>query len=281
MSEVDIAHLRQWIGREQQLSEMLTEGLVERFDATLGNARAKIAEDAPLAIHWCLTQPTVQPDELGKDGHPARGNFLPPVSLPRRMWAGGELTLLAPLRIDEVVTRSSRIADVTHKTGRSGDLVFVTVEHQIISAGRVAVRERQDIVYRGEQLTPAQPAKESVDPRQPEFRETVKTNTTLLFRYSALTFNGHRIHYDLDYAREQEGYAGLVVHGPLQATLLLHFAARISGNRTPIQFSYRGVAPLICGDDFSVNATRNGKNIDLWTAGSDGATRMTAQAVMA
>lgn len=277
MSKVDIDQLRQWIGREERASEMLTEALVSRFEATLGASLARIKGEAPLAIHWCLTQPAVAADNLGVDGHPARGGFLPPVPLPRRMWAGGQLTFIAPLRIGENITRISRIADVIHKQGRSGELVFVTVEHEIHSGSTLAVRDTQNIVYRAEDTGSAQQPSTAADtPRIADNCETVEATTTLLFRYSALTFNGHRIHYDLDYARHEEGYAGLVVHGPLQATLLLHLASRMNSNRTPQHFSYRGVAPLTHGGQFSLNAAPVEGGLDLWTAGQDGVTRMTA-----
>ena len=283
MKETEAAHLREWIGREERQSEQLTETLHDRFVATLGHSLARIEDEAPLAIHWCLNQPAVAGDQLGSDGHPARGGFLPPVPLPRRMWAGGELSFLAPLRIGDEVTRISRVADVAHKHGRSGELVFVTVEHAIYSGSTPAVRERQDIVYRAEEAMPAvapavraTPAEVRIGDRS----ETVKATTTLLFRYSALTFNGHRIHYDLDYARNEEGYAGLVVHGPLQATLLLHMAARLAGNRAPKRFAYRGVAPLFHGGAFSLNAATNEDTIELWSAGADGATRMSARATL-
>lgn len=277
MSKVDIDQLKQWIGREERASEKLTEALVGRFEATLGASLAHIEGEAPLAIHWCLTQPAVAADSLGVDGHPARGGFLPPVPLPRRMWAGGQLNFVAPLLVGETVTRISRIADVTHKQGRSGELVFVTVEHEIYSGSTLAVRDTQNIVYRGEDTGASQqPVAAAGTARIADKCETVEATTTLLFRYSALTFNGHRIHYDLDYARNEEGYAGLVVHGPLQATLLLHLATRMNGNRPPQHFSYRGVAPLTHGGQFSLNAVPVEGGVDLWTAGQDGMARMTA-----
>ncbi|MGI6854653.1 FAS1-like dehydratase domain-containing protein [Mesorhizobium sp. 1B3] len=273
MNDKEVAHLREWIGREEQACELLTPTLVERFEATLGRQLTRIADEAPVAIHWCLHQPAVAPDGLGRDGHPARGGFLPPVPLPRRMWAGGELSFLAPLRVGDEVTRISRIADVAHKQGRTGELVFVTVEHEVRSGGLLAIRERQDIVYRAMETGASTPVPATAEPHPADHSEQVEATTTLLFRYSALTFNGHRIHYDLDYARDEEGYAGLVVHGPLQATLLLHLALRVKG-ATPARFAYRGVAPLILGRAFSVNAVKTPEGFDLWTAGEDGITRM-------
>lgn len=282
MSEIDIHHLRQWIGREERQEDVITQGLVDRFHATLGGSACRVEGEAPLAIHWCLSPPAVGPDALGPDGHPARGGFLPPVPLPRRMWAGGQIDFLEPLPVGAEVTRVSRIADVVHKAGRSGELVFVTVEHAIQFAGRTALRERQDIVYRpaaGPGDQPAAPAPPTDGPRKGEFRETIEATTTLLFRYSALTFNGHRIHYDVDYARQVEGYPGLVVHGPLQATLMLHLAARTSGGRAPRRFAYRGLSPLFHGAPFTVNATTTGQGLELWCADSAGRPTMTAKAL--
>lgn len=281
MTENEVETLKAWIGREERKSEQLTAALVERFEATMGPSLARIKGEAPLGIHWCMTQPAVAADGLGVDGHPARGGFLPPVPLPRRMWAGGELAFLAPLRVGEEVARISRIANIAHKQGRSGELVFVTVNHDIQCGGTLAIRERQDIVYRAkaepgsaDQTKPATP-----DPRRPDRVETIEATTTLLFRYSALTFNGHRIHYDLDYARHEEGYQGLVVHGPLQATLMLHMATRLL-DRSPARFDYRGIAPLMHGSAFSLNANKGADSIDLWTAASDGAARMQATATV-
>ena len=279
MDENEVETLRAWIGREERKSELLTAALVERFEATMGRSLARIDGEAPLGIHWCMTQPAIAAEGLGADGHPARGGFLPPVALPRRMWAGGELSFVRPLRVGEEVVRISRIADVVHKRGRSGELVFVTVEHEIRCDGALAVRERQDLVYRAAHAAAGAPSEPGApDPRRPDRSETVEATTTLLFRYSALTFNGHRIHYDLDYARDEEGYLGLVVHGPLQATLLLHMAARMMGGTAPARFEYRGVAPLVHGGSFTLNAVEGAGAIELWTAAGDGAPRMTATA---
>ncbi|VVS98650.1 MaoC family dehydratase N-terminal domain-containing protein [Rhizobium sp. EC-SD404] len=273
---VDMDHLRGWIGREEAQVETVTKALIERFEATIGRALHREADAAPLAIHWCLAPPAVAPEGLGPDGHPARGGFLPPVPLPRRMWAGGAMTFLRPLKPGDVVTRRSRIADIVHKTGRSGELVFVTVAHDIIADGEVAVSERQDIVYRP--MDAAKPTPVPDQPRVGAHSISVDATTTLLFRYSALTFNGHRIHYDVDYARSEEGYPGLVVHGPLQATLMLHLAARLSDGRPVATFSYRGVSPLFHGPPFTVNADDTDDGFDLWCADRQGRTTMQAQA---
>lgn len=279
--DIDIDHLREWIGNGESRSDIVTEGLVERFRATLGPTCHRGRDDAaPLAIHWCLAPTAVSEAGTGPDGHPARGGFLPPVPLPRRMWAGGALECLDDIRIGDHVTRNSTIADVALKEGQTGRLVFVTVEHSIETGRGVAVRERQDIVYREPQKQqPAAPSAAPANPyRRPEHSESVEATSLLLFRYSALTFNGHRIHYDKDYARREEGYRGLVVHGPMQATMLLHLGARLADGRQPRSFTYRGLSPLFDGTTFTLNALPSGNGFDLWCADAEGRETMAAKA---
>jgi 3-methylfumaryl-CoA hydratase len=207
--------------------------------------------------------------QLGPDGHPTRGGFLPPVPLPRRMWAGGELEFFDSLRVGDETTRTSRIADVTMKTGSTGVLCFVSVEHLITTPRGGAISERQDIVYRD--ISTAQAAaKPAVAPPSAQHRESHMADPVLLFRYSALTFNGHRIHYDRDYVTKVEGYPGLIFHGPMQAAFLVEFAAKLHGGAAPKKFSYRGVRPLFEGSEFSVNANDTGAGMEMWTANSRG-----------
>jgi len=209
--------------------------------------------------------------ELSQDGHPARGGFLPPVPLPRRMWAGGELEFFEPLRVGDEAKRTSRISDVTMKTGSTGVLCFVSVEHLITTPRGTALRERQDIVYRDiSTAQPAAPAKAPPPPPVAKHRESHLADPVLLFRYSALTFNGHRIHYDRDYVTKVEGYPGLIVHGPLQAALLIELAAKVHGGKAPATFVYRGLQPLFDGGEFSVNASDISTGLDLWTANASG-----------
>ena len=255
--KLDIDHLRQWIGRSTEASDLVTAQLVKGLRATLFHeiGEPKAGDAAPFTVHWCLAQPVFPMAELGPDGHPARGGFLPPVPLPRRMWAGGELEFLDPLRVGDEAKRTSRIADVTMKTGSTGTLCFVSVEHVVSTPRGTVIRERQDIVYR--EMTsaqPAAPAKPAATPPAAKHRESHMADPVLLFRYSALTFNGHRIHYDRDYVTKVEGYPGLIFHGPLQAALLVEFAARHHGAVPPKKFSYRGVQPLFEGSEFSINA---------------------------
>jgi 3-methylfumaryl-CoA hydratase len=278
--KLDLDHLRQWIGRTTQVSDTVTAQLTKGLRATLflEIGEPKLGDAAPITVHWCLGQPVVATSELGPDGHPARGGFLPPVPLPRRMWAGGELEFVDALRVGDEVTRTSRIADVTLKTGSTGTLCFVAVDHLIATSRGTAIRERQDIVYRN--VSPGAPAsaKPSAPPPAAQHRETHMADTVLLFRYSALTFNGHRIHYDRDYVTGVEGYPGLIFHGPMQAALMVEFAAKLRGGRLPRKFSYRGVQPLFEGSEFSVNANMTDAGMELWTANSERQPTMKATA---
>jgi 3-methylfumaryl-CoA hydratase len=276
--KLDIDHLRQWIGRTEEASDIVTAQLVKGLRATLflDIGEPKTGDAAPFTTHWCLAQPVYPMSMLGPDGHPTRGGFLPPVPLPRRMWAGGELQFIEPLRVGDEATRASRIADVTVKNGSTGTLCFVSVEHTINTARGVAIRERQDIVYRdmptgGKNATPA---KTVTAPPTAKHRQTHVSDPVLLFRYSALTFNGHRIHYDRDYVTKVEGYPGLIFHGPMQAALLVEFAAHLRDGAAPKKFNYRGLQPLFEGGEFSVNANEIAEGLDIWVANADGAPTM-------
>jgi 3-methylfumaryl-CoA hydratase len=275
---LDIAALRGWIGRTETSVDTLTPRLAREYAAMLD--RAPDESLAPLAMHWCLAPPAAPAASLGPDGHPARGLFLPPVPLPRRMWAGGALQLHGRLLLGDSVTRTSRIADVTVKEGRTGQLCFVTVEHDIAGPRGLAISERQDIVYRDADpntvpVAGAAPARRRIE-RNAAWRREMRVDPVLLFRYSALTFNGHRIHYDREYAVGVEAYPGLVVHGPLQATWLLEYAAEILG-RPPAQFTFRGVSPLFDFEHFALCARQTQTGLELWTE-ADGAPAMEAAA---
>ena len=271
--KLDLDHLRQWIGRTSEASDIVTAQLVKGLRATLFQeiGEPKASDTAPFTVHWCLAQPVFPMSMLGPDGHPTRGGFLPPVPLQRRMWAGGDLEFLDTLRVGDEAKRVSRIADVIVKTGSSGTLCFVSVEHIVTTSRGTAIRERQDIVYREMGGEKAATTRSNVpSPRLAQHRETHMADPVLLFRYSALTFNGHRIHYDRDYVTKVEGYPGLVFHGPLQAAFIVELAAKLRGGKPPKQFSYRGVQPLFEGSDFSVNANDNSDAMELWTANSQG-----------
>jgi 3-methylfumaryl-CoA hydratase len=276
---LDIDHLRQWIGRSTAASDVVTAQLVKGLRATLFMEIGEPGpgDAAPWTVHWCLAQPVFPMSELGPDGHPTRGGFLPPVPLPRRMWAGGELEFLDALRVGDEATRTSRISDVTMKTGSTGVLCFVSVEHLVTTPRGTAIRERQDIVYRELSTAPA-PAKPAAPPPVAKHRESHMADPVLLFRYSALTFNGHRIHYDRDYVTKVEGYPGLIFHGPMQAAFMVEMAARLHGGAAPRKFSYRGLQPLFEGSEFSINANETAGSLELWTANSEGQPTMKATA---
>lgn len=278
-STLDLSDLRRWIGRGETGRDTISPRLEASFRATLDRApgRPVAGESATPGVHWCLAPPIVQTEALGDDGHPRGGGFLPPVPLPRRMWAGGELTFLDSLQVGDVVTRDSRIEDVAVKNGHSGPLCFVTVRHAWSTARGIALDERQDIVYRsmgGE--TPA--ATGAIAAQSDVFcQRSWVCDAVLLFRYSALTFNGHRIHYDRIYATEIEGYPDLVVHGPLQATALLMLAAEACGS-APRGFAFRGVSPLYATGPFTVKGNRDGDGLRLWACDRTGRTTMQAHA---
>jgi 3-methylfumaryl-CoA hydratase len=278
--KLDLDHLRQWTGRTQEASDIVTAQLVKGLRATLFQevGEPKAGDVAPFTVHWCLAQPVAPMSQLGADGHPERGGFLPPVPLPRRMWAGGELEFVDPLRVGDDTKRTSRISDVSVKAGSSGTLCFVTVEHLITSPRGTAIRERQDIVYR--EMTAGAPAapKAPAPPPVAKHRETHVSDPVLLFRYSALTFNGHRIHYDRDYVTKVEGYPSLIFHGPLQAALIVELAAKLSDGKPPKKFSYRGLQPLFEGGEFSVNAGDNAQGMELWVANAEGQPTMKGMA---
>ena len=283
---VDPAALKSWLGRTRESTDTLTPRLVEAYRATLSPHLAPVAPGAvPPAIHWCLAPEAVAVSRVGPDGHPLTGDFLPPLPLPRRMWAGGRIETVGALELGDHVVRHSKIAAISRKEGRSGTLGFVSIEHEFTTGRGMAIRERQDLVYRepaptpsGE--TPADPtrAAEAAPPTDCDQAWTVAASPVLLFRYSALTFNSHRIHYDLPYATGVEGYTGLVVHGPLQASLLLNLATMLGGS-TPRAFDYRGVAPLIAGGVFFVCARRQDDgNLYCWTQSGPGVKNMEAVA---
>ncbi|MET3906114.1 3-methylfumaryl-CoA hydratase [Bradyrhizobium sp. S3.3.6] len=277
--KLDIDHLRQWIGRSEEATDIVTAQLIRGLRATLFQevGEPKTGDAAPFTVHWCLAQPVFPMSMLGPDGHPTRGGFLPPVPLPRRMWAGGEIAFLQPLRVGDESTRTSRIADVQVKSGSTGTLCFVAVEHSISSPRGVAIRERQDIVYR--EMTGSAPATAKAPPPKAQHREIHVSDPVLLFRYSALTFNGHRIHYDRDYVTRVEGYPGLIFHGPLQAALIIEMAAKLRSGKPPKTFTYRGLQPLFEGSEFSINANETADGMELWIANAEGQPTMKATAV--
>lgn len=278
---VDIETLRQWIGKTESRTDQVTPVPIRALSATLDreNAPARPGDSLPPLWHWLYFLPIHRQSELGADGHPRRGGFLPPVALPRRMWAGSRLQFHRPIRVGETISRTSAISEVTVKEGRTGSLVFVTVRHEISNPEGLAVTEEQDLVYR-ENPKPGEPAPPSKPvPEHSEWQREVHADEVMLFRYSALTFNGHRIHYDRRYATEKEGYPGLVVHGPLIATLLLDVLQRNLPEAVVAEFEFRAVRPLFDTSAFSVHGDGIAeKAIELWAQDCDGTLAMKATA---
>ena len=275
-----------WIGREERRADRIDPGLVARWLATLDRADA-LDGTVPQALHWCLCTPNAATAQLGPDGHPlrddSRDSFLPPVPLPRRMWASSKVEFFAPLRVGEAVTRCSRVASVTEKRGGSGLLVFVDVTHETSGEAGVAVREVQTIVYREPTCGGAPPVPPALgearfDGAGWDAQRVIDPGEPLLFRFSALTFNSHRIHYDLPYATGEEGYRGLVVHGPLTATLLLDLAQRQLGDNALSKFAFRGLSPAICGEALHLVMRGLGAEIELGAFAGDGRQVMSASA---
>lgn len=279
---LDADHLRSWIGREEAANDEITTNLVQRFNAMLDlpGSAPSTGDIAPLLIQYCLAQPAFATSDLGDDGHPNRGGFLPPVPLPRRMWAGSRLVFHGDLSVGDSITRVSRVADVTIKEGRSGTLCFVSVIHRTEVGGILKIEETQDVVYREAAIAQdRQSLKLAGEPAPPgAHTKPIEVSTALLFRYSALTFNGHRIHYDRPYATEVEFYPGLVLHGPLQATLLLNYAVELNGS-PPSKFTFRGQSPLFDNDRISLHATPEQDRMRLWTSRENGPVAMVAEAV--
>lgn len=278
--------LAAWVGRRETAHDVVTPVPVRALAATLDLGAVDAADGTPLPPlwHWLYFLPLHRQGELGPDGHARRGGFLPPVPLPRRMWAGGRLQFRAPLRVGDRLQRTSVIESVSAKDGRSGPLVFVTVRHEICRAGDAepALVEHHDIVYRGESHPgeagpPPQPA-----PVDAAWRREVVPDDVLLFRYSALTFNGHRIHYDRRYCTGVEGYPGLVVHGPLIATLLLDQLRRERPGADVSSFRFKAVRPLFDGAAFHVNGApaADGRSARLWASDAGGTLAMEAAATL-
>jgi 3-methylfumaryl-CoA hydratase len=251
---MDIQHLREWIGRTEQATDQVTAVPLAALAASLDrdDPEPLAGTEVPPLWHWLYFLPRARQSALGSDGHPQRGGFLPPVPLPRRMWAGGRLEFHHPLRVGEPITRVSRILDVSAKRGHSGALAFVTVRHEIANAEGTAIAEEHDIVYR-DPPGPGEPAPASpAAPAGETFAREIVPDPVLLFRYSALTFNGHRIHYDRSYVTTVEGYPGLVVHGPLIATLLLDLLRRQVPQAPVRRFAFKAMSPLFDIDRFAV-----------------------------
>ena len=269
-----------WIGKTQEAEDIVAATAVAEMSATFDRDDPTPHEGDPLPPmwHWFLFAPKARMSELGPDGHPARGGFLPPITLPRRMFAGARYRFHQPLRVGETARRTSSIADVTRKSGKSGDLIFVKLHHAIHGAGGLAIEEEHDVVYRDTSAPVQSPAKEVAETVNCDWRRTFTPDPVVLFRYSALTFNGHRIHYDRTYATLEEGYPGLVVHGPLIATVLLHLAQENVPGRAITAFRFRAMRALFDLHPFEAVGGQMDGTSDFWLKALDheGATAMDA-----
>ena len=283
MSAVDVQALRGWIGRQETRSDTIFPTPVAQLSATLDHPqpRAIAGEVLPPLWHWLYFLPVTPASGIDLDGHARRGGFLPPVLLPRRMWAGSDIRFVAPLRVGDAIERVSVVEDVSHKHGRSGDLVFVTVLHRVFCHAVLALEERQSLVYREAVAGEAAAVPTERAPASAHWSRSIVPDPVLLFRYSALTFNSHRIHYDRDYALAREGYAGLVVQGPLTATLLMDLLHREMPGVHLQSFRFRGVRPLLDGAAMQLQGRCDGERVELWALDGEGALAMSACATLA
>lgn len=274
--------MRAWIGRTETMTDVATAWPVAALNATFDRREAEpMSGDAiPEGWHWLYFLETKPASELAHDGHAKRGGFLPPVPLPRRMWAGGRIDFHRALRVGEALRRDSEIASIEPKQGKSGSLVFVTVRHTVYASGELAVVEEHDIVYREAARPTDSPPQPKRAPEATQWRHEITPDEVMLFRFSALTFNSHRIHYDLDYVRNEESYPGLVVHGPLQTLLMLDLCRRNSARVKRLE--YRAQQPVFHTERMTVggNPATDGGQVALWTANGAGNYAMTGTATV-
>lgn len=275
---LDLPHLKSWVGKTQSVEDVITLRLANSLAAILDEPTNLVDGDiAPAGIHWCLAPDIAQMSKIGSDGHPARGGFLPPVPLPRRMWAAGQLHFRGNFHVGDKIKRTSTVQNVEIKEGRSGTLCFVTVAHEYHGNDGLLLSERQDIVYR--EITPTAEQEPPQDVPRGDVSIEYQATPVLLARYSAVTFNGHRIHYDRDYARDEELYLGLVVHGPLQANWLLKLAKQEFTGSMPEHFSFKGRSPLFDNQVATANALKRGNGeLHLWVAAQNGLMTLEASA---
>ncbi len=281
--DLDLSMLRQWVDKTEQRSDLIAPAFAAALAAMIDGPQQPQAGDAlPPLWHWIYFWTVCKQSEVGDDGHPKRGGFLPPVPLPRRMWAGGRLRFNAPLAVGSQAVKTSRIASVDLKHGRTGPLAFVTVSHDIAVDGEVKVVEEHDIVYREMPQPGAAPVAPKPAPAGAQWMRRVDPDPVLLFRYSALTFNGHRIHYDRSYVTDVEGYPGLIVHGPLIATLLADLLAREMPQAVLREFNFRAIGSLFDIEGFALcgKPSADGKSVALWAQNLRGELAMQAEALL-
>jgi 3-methylfumaryl-CoA hydratase len=281
---MNIDHLQQWVGRSQRMESTVTPAPIRALAATLDLSLAEALTSQPLrpCWHWLYFLPAEPQSAMGDDGHPRRGGFLPPVPLPRRMWAGSHIEFLRPITTGQAIARTSRIDRVSLKEGRTGPLVFVKLIHEIEADGKTCVREAQDIVYREMPAPGGATSERTLAPPVSEWAREIHPSEVLLFRYSALTFNAHRIHYDRRYAIQVEGYPGLVVHGPLLATLLLDLLHRELPGAQVKAFAFKAIKPVFDLSPFQVcGRVEAGDRVRLWAVTASGEVTMDAWADLA
>jgi len=281
---LDADNLAAWVGRSETMTDQIDIGRVIAMAATLDLPIAPAVGDAlPPLWHWLYFWSTISASDLGADGHAQRGSFLPPVTLPRRMWAGGRLKFFAPLPVGTEAQRVSQIKAVEAKQGKLGPLVFVTVAHEISVRGTLVIQEEHDLVYRESWQTGDSMRKTELAPTDAHWSRQILPDPVQLFRYSALTFNGYRIHYDRTYATEVEAYPGLIVHGPLIASLLTDLVSRELPKQTISEFAFRAITPLFDTEPFSVNGrlAPDGRHVTLWASNMRGELSMQADARLA
>jgi 3-methylfumaryl-CoA hydratase len=274
----------EWIGRRESREDVITAWPAAALAATLDrhDPPPQPGDALPPLAHWLFFKPLYPESAVGPDGHAKRGAFLPPIPLPRRMWAGSRIAFEAALRVGDDATRESSIVDVRRKQGRSGPLAFVVVRHTITAQDRIAIVEEHDIVYRADASPGVAPSEPPRAPVEAAWTREIEPDAVLLFRYSALTFNSHRIHYDRRYVTEVEGYPGLVVHGPLIATLLVDLLRRAMPGAQVARFDFRAISPLFDTAPFFVRGqpSHDGKSVHLWAANVHGALAMDATATL-
>jgi 3-methylfumaryl-CoA hydratase len=266
-------HLHDWIGRQDTRMERVAREPFHRLNAMLDRHEGDGDHLPPLG-HWLCFLPDAPQADLGADGHPDRTGFMPPIPLPMRMWAGSRLTFAAPIPFEAEITRRSTILDIKEKAGRTGPLAFLTVRHEVFAGSTLCVTEDLDVVFR-DRSGAGDPAPAG-EKREAQVSRAIEPTAALLFRYSALTFNAHRIHYDRDYATKQEGYPGLVVHGPLLATLLVDHFRRHRPTAAIRGFSFRAQRPVYDLKPFTVNLTDTKLGADVWANDGDGFVAMNA-----
>ena len=281
-------NLQDWIGRSETVEDTATATPYAALSATLDQpdtTRPAPGTALPPLWHWLYFLPIAAQSDIGPDGHAKRGGFMPPVPLPRRMWAGSDFEFHAPLRVGDALRRTSTIVDVKEKSGRSGSLIFVKVRHEIRCNGaeKVALTEHHNIVYRAAAEPGDVPPPPQAAPNESAWQRCIVPDDVLLFRYSALTFNGHRIHYDRKYVTEVEGDPGLIVHGPLIATLLMDLLRRQQPEARVLRFEFKAVRPTFDTHAFSVHGqpSADGKTVQLWGRDHEGWLTMDATATLA